>query len=288
MSYSFIQEHADHWPVSLMCHALDVSTAGYYSWLARDPSPRQQQRDKLAVEIEAIHTEFKARYGSPRIHAELTDRGHGCCVNTVARIMRDAGIAAKTKRKFRHTTDSNHSLPVARNILAREFNPTRRNESWVADITYIWTREGWLYLAAVEDLFSRMVVGWSMAETMTSRLVVDALQLALSRRLVGSSSSLVAHSDRGSQYASEHYRALLKQEGITCSMSRRGNCWDNSPMESFFASLKKELVHDEDYATREEAKASIFDYIETFYNRVRRHSALGYVSPTDFEAAHPE
>jgi transposase InsO family protein len=289
VSYGFIQQHRDRWPVSLMCDALGVSTAGYYSWLWRDVCPQQQRRDKLAVEIEAIHSEVQARYGSPRIHAELVDRGHGCCVNTVARVMREAGIAAKTKRKFRHTTDSNHSHPVAENLLARDFDPKARNRSWVCDITYIPTREGWLYLAVVEDLFSRMVVGWSMDATMTSRLVVDALEMAVLRRFQGSSSlSVLAHSDRGSQYASEHYQRLLSQEGITCSMSRRGNCWDNAPMESFFATLKKELVHDEDYATREQAKASIFEYIETFYNRVRRHSTLGYVSPVDFEAAHPE
>jgi transposase InsO family protein len=197
--------------------------------------------------------------------------------------MREAGIAAKTKRKYRQTTDSNHHRPVAANLLDRQFDPVKKNESWVADITYISTREGWMYLAVVEDLYSRMVVGWSMDATMTSRLVVDALESAVLRRLPGS--ELVAHSDRGSQYASEHYQQLLAREGITCSMSRRGNCWDNAPMESFFATLKKELVHDEDYATRAEARASIFEYIETFYNRVRRHSTLGYLSPVNFEAA---
>ena len=197
--------------------------------------------------------------------------------------MREAGIAAKTKRKFRQTTDSNHPHPVARNLLDRQFDPLAPNERWVADMTYIATREGWLYLAVVEDLYSRMVVGWSMDTTMTSRLVVDALGMAVKRRLPGE--ELMAHSDRGSQYASEHYQQLLSKEGITCSMSRRGNCWDNSPMESFFASLKKELVHDEDYANNEEAKASIFEYIETFYNPIRRHSTLGYVSPVNFEAA---
>ena len=171
-------------------------------------------------------------------------------------------------------------------MLDRQFGPQARNESWVADITYIPTREGWLYLAAVEDLFSRMVVGWSMDATMTSRLVVDALGMAVVRRLPGS--ELVAHSDRGSQYASEHYRQLLARQGITCSMSRRGNCWDNAPMESFFATLKKELVHGEDYATREQARASIFEYIEAFYNRVRRHSTLGTCPPADYEAAHPQ
>jgi putative transposase len=283
VSYALIDEHQGTWPVAWMCDALGVSTAGYYSWRLRDTSPQEQRHEKLAVEIEAVYTEVKARYGSPRIHAELADRGHDCCVNTVARIMREAGIAARTKRKFRQTTDSNHALPVAENVLGRDFAPAGPNESWCADITYIPTREGWLYLAVVEDLFSRMIVGWSMDATMTSRLVVDALESAVLRRLPGS--GLVAHSDRGSQYASEHYQQLLAQEGITCSMSRRGNCWDNAPMESFFATLKKELVHDEDYATRDEAKASIFEYIETFYNRVRRHSTLGYLSPVNFEAA---
>ncbi|QDU21902.1 IS2 transposase TnpB [Urbifossiella limnaea] len=286
MSYAFIDEHRARWPVAWMCDALGVSTAGYYSWGLRDASPGEKRREKLTVEIEAVHAEVKGRYGSPRIHAELAARGHGCCVNTVARLMRDAGIAAKTKRKFRQTTDSSHTLPVAENLLDRQFDPDRPNGSWVADITYIPTREGWLYLAAVEDLFSRMVVGWSMDATMTSRLVVDALESAVLRRLPGS--ELVAHSDRGSQYASEHYQRVLGEEGITCSMSRRGNCWDNAPMESFFATLKKELIHDEDYATREAAKASIFEYIETFYNRVRRHSALGYQSPADYEASHPQ
>ena len=219
------------------------------------------------------------------MHAELADRGHDCCVNTVARVMREAGIAAKTKRKFRQTTDSNHPHPVAPNVLGRAFDPAEPNASWVADVTDIPTREGWLYLAVVVDLFSRLVVGWSMAATMTSRLVVDALEMALSGRPKGSS-GLVAHSDRGSQYASDHYRRRLEQERITCSMSRRGNCWDNAPMESFFASLKKELVHGEDYATRGEATASIFEYIEAFYNRVRRHSSLGYVAPAEFERTH--
>jgi len=286
VSYAFIEAHGDQWSVTLMCDALDASTAGYYSWRQRDASEQQQRRDQLTVEIQAVHAEVQARYGSPRMHAELVDRGHDCCVNTVARIMRDAGIAAKTKRTFRHTTDSNHTLPVAENLLDRHFDPTSKNESWVSDITDIATREGWWYLAAVEDLYSRMVVGWSMDATTTSRLVVDALERAVVRRLPGS--ELVAHSDRGSQYASEHYQRLLGSEGITCSMSRRGNCWDNAPMESFFATLKKELVHHEDYPTREAARASIFEYIETFYNRSRRHSTLGYQSPAEYEASHTE
>jgi putative transposase len=269
-----------------MCRALGVSRAGYYAWLSRTPSAAEVRREELAEEVQAIHAEVKGRYGSPRVHAELAAKGHECCVNFVAKVMREAGIAAKTTRKFRQTTDSNHALPVAENVLDRAFDPAEPNTSWVADVTYIPTREGWLYLAVVEDLFSRAIVGWSMDATMTSRLVVDALEMALTRRLRGSSSCLVAHSDRGSQYASEHYRRRLREERIACSMSRRGNCWDNAPMESFFASLKKELVHDEDYATRDQAQASIFEYIEAFYNRVRRHSSLGYVAPAEYERTH--
>lgn len=196
--------------------------------------------------------------------------------------MRDNHIEAKTARKFRvRTTDSNHDLPVVDNLLNRQFNPSQANEVWVTDITYIPTREGWLYLAAVEDLYSRMVVGWSIAEYMESRLVVDALEMAVQRRLPDE--RLLVHSDRGSQYASEHYQRLLGQHGITCSMSRRADCWDNAPMESFFASLKKELIHDAAFATREEARAAIFEYIEVFYNGQRRHSSLGYVSPAEYE-----
>jgi putative transposase len=194
----------------------------------------------LTTEIEAIHHEFKERYGSPRIHAELQACGQNGCVNTVAKLMRQHGIAAKSKRKFRCTTDSNHDYPVAENILDRQFEPVAVNQVWVADITYIPTREGWLYLAAVEDLYSRQIVGGSMSERMSSRLVVDALEMAVSRRLPGE--GLVAHSDRGSQYASDHYQRLLEQHGITCSMSRRGDCWDNAPRESFFASLKTDTT----------------------------------------------
>ena len=197
--------------------------------------------------------------------------------------MRRHGIAAKGKWKSRCTTDSNQDYPVADNILDRQFEPMAVNQAWVADITSIPTWEGWLYLAAVEDLYSRQIVGWSMSERMSSRLVVDALEMAVSRRLPGE--GLVAHSDRGSQYASDHYQRLLERHGITCSMSRRGDCWDNAPMESFFASLKKELVHQENYQTRAEARVSVFEYIEVFYNRVRRHSALGYLSPVEYEQA---
>jgi putative transposase len=282
MTFRFIEEHKDHWPVRLLCDTLEVSPAGYYAWRGRPRSAQEQRHDTLLVEMPAIHSQFKARYGSPRMHKELVARGHDCGVNTVARLMHDHGIVAKTARKFRvRTTDSKHDLPVADNLLDRQFNPSEANEVWLADITYIPTREGWLYLAAVEDLFSRRVVGWSMAEHLESRLVVDALELAVQRRLPDE--GLLAHSDRGSQYASEHYQLLLARHGITCSMSRRADCWDNAPMESFFASLKKELVHDADFATRAEARAAIFEYIEVFYNGQRRHSSLGYVSPAEYE-----
>ncbi len=283
MTFHFIEEHRDQWPVRLLCDALDVSPAGYYAWRGRPASARQQRQDALLVEIRAIHAEFKACYGSPRVHAELAARGQDCSVNTVAKLMHDHGIRAKTARKFRCTTDSNHDLPVADNLLGRQFDPDAPNEVWVADITYIPTREGWLYLAAVEDLYSRRVAGWSMADYLESRLVVDALELAVQRRLPGE--GLLAHSDRGSQYASDHYQRLLAQHGITCSMSRRADCWDNAPMESFYASLKKELVHGADFATRAEARAAIVEYIEVFYNTQRRHSSLGYVSPAEYEQA---
>ena len=281
MRYAFIEAHKDTWPVVVVADLLGVSTAGFYDWRDRPPSQREQRRSSLLKDIRAIHERVKGRYGSPRIHAELKADNHGCCVNTVAQVMRQAGIRAKTARKFKHTTDSNHKRPVADNVLDREFCVDGPNQAWVADITYIPTREGWLYLAVVEDLYSRMIVGWSMDSTMTSRLVVDALQMAVQRRLPGE--DLLAHSDRGSQYASEHYQQLLLRHGIECSMSGVGQCWDNAPAESFFATLKKELVHDEDYQTRAEAIASIFEFIEVFYNRQRRHSTLGYVSPAEYE-----
>jgi putative transposase len=281
MIFRFVDEHRHQWSVRLLCQTLGVSPSGFYTWQRRPTSDSELRRTALVVEIRAIHAEVKKRYGSPRIHAELVDRGQDCCVNTVAKLMRQNGIAAKTAKKFRCTTDSNHELPVADNLLDRQFNPSGANEAWVADITYIPTREGWLYLAVVEDLYSRRVVGWSMADHLESRLAVDALELAVQRRLPDE--KLLAHSDRGSQYASEHYQRVLARHGITCSMSRRADCWDNAPMESFFASLKKELVHDADFATRAQARAEIVEYIEMFYNNQRRHSSLGYVSPAEYE-----
>jgi putative transposase len=283
MRYDFVERHRGRWPVRLMCRVLHVSPGGYYDWRGRPASAKTERRAAPVVAIKAIHGEVKARYGSPRVHAELIARGKPCCVNTVARLMRSHGIAAKTKRKFRCTTDSNHHRPVAENVLNRRFEPAAPDLAWAADITYISTREGWLYLAAVEDLYSRRVVGWSMSDRIDSRLVVDALAMAIAARLPGA--GLVSHSDRGSQYASEHYQGLLARHGIACSMSRRANCWDNAPMESLFASLKKELTRGEIFPTREEARSSIFEYIEVFYNRVRRHSSLGYRSPIDYERA---
>jgi putative transposase len=283
MRYDFVERHRGRWPVRLMCLVLRVSPGGYYDWRGRPQSARAQRREGLVVAIKAVHGEVKARYGSPRIHAEPVARGEPCCVNTVARLMRRAGIAAKTKRKFRITTDSNHGRPVAENVLDRQLEPKAANRAWTADITYVATGEGWLYLAAVEDLHSRRIAGWSMGSRIDSRLVVDALEMALAGRRPGA--GLVAHSDRGSRYASEHYQGVLARHGITCSMSRRANCWDNAPMGSFFASLKKELTHGEIFATREEARASLFEYIEVFFNRIRRHSSLRYMSPAEYERA---
>ncbi len=284
MTFRFIADHAAEWPVAWMCDALDVSESGYHAWAARAPSEGENRRGRLVAAIQVIHAEVKGRYGSPRMTAELNARGHACSENTVANLMREHGIRAKAPRRFVRTTDSRHGLPVADNVLDRDFAPAGPNATWSADITYVPTADGWLYLAVVEDLFSRMIVGWAMDGTMTSRLVVDALEMAVRRRLPGE--GLVAHSDRGSQYASAHYQGLLGRHGITCSMSRVAQCWDNAPVESFFASLKRELVHSERYTTRDEARASIFEYVEAFYNRVRRHSSLGYVSPAEFERTH--
>ena len=216
--------------------------------------------------------------------AELQSRGVVCGVNTVAKVMKRHGLRAKTVRRFVRTTDSNHRRPVAENVLDRDFVVTKPNEKWSMDLTYLPTVEGWLFLALVVDLFSRRIVGWSMAATMTSRLVVDALAMAVRQR--GPQAGLIAHSDRGSQSASEHYQAELHREGMVVRMSGVGQCWDNAVVESTFGSLKRELVHHETYATREEATASVFEYIEVFYNRVRRHSTLGYVSPVEYERAH--
>jgi transposase InsO family protein len=263
---------------------LQVSRSGYYAFLARPASPQRQRRVRLAVKIHAAHAEHRRVYGSPRMHAWLQARGERVCRNTVAKIMRQEGLRPKVKRRFTpRTTDSSHAQPVAGNLLNRQFQAPAVNRTWVADITYIRTDAGWLYLAGILDLFSRRIVGWSMADHMESQLTSDALEMALRRRRP--TAGLVHHSDRGLQYACDAYRDRLEQRGIQMSMSGRGDCYDNAAMESFWSTLKTELVHQEHYASHAEARASIFEYIEVFYNRKRLHSSLGYVSPEAFEAA---
>ena len=263
-----------------MCEVLEVSRSGFYAWRSRPESQRSKHQQDLVAEMRKIHADRDMQsYGSPRVHKELIARGKSCSENTVARLMRTHGLAAKTRKKYKVTTDSAHSLPLAENLLNREFEQESPNRVWLADITYIWTQEGWLYLAVVLDAHSRKVVGWSMSARMQATLVMDALRMGLGRRRPDKAVSLMHHSDRGSQYASQAYRELLREHSITCSMSRRANCWDNAMMESFFATLKKERIHHESYATREAARQSVFEYIELFYNTRRRHSALGYLSP---------
>jgi transposase InsO family protein len=283
MKFRFIRDHREDFPVRLMCRVLDVSSSGFYDWLERPESPRAVENRALVAKIQAIHGDSRRTYGSPRVHASLQDAGYRIGRHRVARLMRDNGIRAKTKRKFRVTTDSRHDHPVAPNRLDRQFEVAAPNTVWVADISYIPTREGWLYLAVVLDLFSRQVVGWAMDQQMPQELTLAALDMAIQRRrpLPG----CMHHSDRGSQYAAGDYQKQLAKYGMVCSMSRKGNCWDNAPMESFFHSLKTELVHHRDYQTRDEARRDIFEYIEVFYNRQRRHSTLGYLSPAQFELA---
>ncbi len=283
MRFEFIEQHREEWPITLMCQVLDVSRSGFYAWRQRPESESAQRRSELVEQMKSVHSDFDMKnYGSPRMHEELVSRGHDVCENTVAKLMRDHGMRAARSRKFRVTTDSRHSLPVAENILDREFEQATPDRVWLADITYIWTREGWLYLACVLDSCTRKIVGWSMSERMEKGLVLDALQSAVAQRRPDTA-ALLHHSDRGSQYASHAYQELLREQNITCSMSRKGNCWDNAMMESFFATLKQERVYQEDYVTRAEARSSVFDYIERFYNRQRRHSALGHMSPEQYE-----
>ena len=264
-----------------MCQVLAVSRSGYYLWLTRPESLRSKANSELTSAIRIAHERSRQNYGSPRVTAELNESGISCSENRVARLMRQFGIQARRKRKYRATTDSSHDYPVAPNVLDRRFTVTRPNTVWVSDTTFIWTSEGWLYLAAIVDLYSRMVVGWSMGHRNTRQLPMAALKQALGHRTIHP--GLLHHSDRGSQYASGDYRDLLDEHGIICSMSRKGDCWDNAVMESFFATLKTELVYRERFTTREDAKTKIFEYIEVFYNRERRHSTLGHMSPVKFE-----
>jgi len=279
--FRFIAAEKAVFPVRVLCRTLQVSRAGFYAWQARPPAPRARADERLGLEIAAIHAETRQRYGSPRIHAELAGRGCRTGRKRVARLMRVRGLAARRRRRFRVTTQSRHPFPIAPNVLARQFERTGPDQAWVTDITYIPTGEGWLYLAVILDLCSRLAVGWAMNERITDDLTLDALGMALARR--HPPQGLLHHSDRGSQYASGDYQRVLAQHGIVCSMSRRADCWDNAVAESFFATLKVELVHDATWATRTAARAELFDYLEVFYNGQRRHSALGYLSPRAFE-----
>ena len=281
MRFAFIAVEKACFPVRLLCRVLEVSRAGFYAWQERAPSSHTQGDERLGLEIAAIHAESRQRYGSPRVHAELGARGHRTSRKRVARLMRQHGLAGRRRRRFRATTDSCHTLPVASNVLARQFAQPAPDRAWVTDITYIATGEGWLYLAVILDLCSRLVVGWAVSERITRGLTLNALDMALVRRRP--LDVLLHHSDRGSQYASGDYQAVLADAGIVCSMSRRGNCWDNAVAESFFATLKVELVHDATWETRATARAELFEYIEVFYNGQRRHSSLGYLSPRAFE-----
>lgn len=265
-----------------MCRVLQVSKSGYYAWRHRKPCTRTQENQILSQQIQQIHQNSRGTYGSPRIHASLSAKGFQVGRQRVVRLMAKLGICARPRRKFRVTTDSEHPLPIAENLLERDFTASDPDQAWVSDITYIWTAQGWLYLAVILDLFSRRVVGWSMAEHLRSELVLGALQAALGQR-IPASTGIVFHSDRGSQYASENCQAVLQAAGITCSMSRRANCWDNAVAESFFGSLKTELIYTQTFSTRAIAKTTIAEWIEVFYNRQRLHSTIGYVSPVQFE-----
>lgn len=281
MKYAFIQSQQRHYPVQLMCDVVAVGKSGYYRWSKQPESQRTRANHALDVHIKASFTEHKQRYGSPRLTAELREQGHTCSENRVASRMNALGIHAKTKRKYKATTNSKHNLPVAPNLLAQNFRADKPNQKWVSDITYIWTEEGWLYLAVVMDLYSRMVIGYAMNKRMDKQLVIDALRMALFRRKFPR--GVIVHSDRGSQYCSHEYQKLLHKGRLICSMSKKGDCYDNAAMESWNHSLKTELVHGERYATRLHAEKSITEYIEFYYNVKRRHSANGQRSPLAYE-----
>jgi transposase InsO family protein len=291
VKYQFIAKHRDQFSITAMCRVLSVSRSGYYAWRNRPVSLRKMANDILLEQIKATHQKSRQTYGSPRIQAELVAQGIKCGRNRVARLMRLHGLSANQKRAFKvKTTDSNHDQPIAPNLLDQDFEADQPDQKWLTDtlapahsagVTYIPTAQGWLYLAVVLDLYSRRIVGWAMSDSLERQLVINALQMALLARRPPP--GLLHHSDRGSQYASEDYQALLTQHQLRCSMSRAGNCYDNAPMESFFGTLKTELVHHRHYATRAEARTDIFEFIEIFYNRFRRHSALAYQSPVMFE-----
>ena len=283
MRFRQIEDHREVWPVRVMCDALSVSPSGYYAWRSRPQSPRKIANCALLGDIQRIHAHHRGRYGVPRIHAELRAEGQAVSRKRIERVMRHHGIRARAPRRYRVcTTDSKHSLPVAPNLLDQNFVANRPNQVWLADITYIATGEGWLYLAVILDLFTRKVVGWAMRDHMRAELTIAALTMAIQRRRPGP--GLIHHSDRGSQYAAGDYRDALQAVAIIQSMSRKGNCWDNAPMESFFGTLKTELVHRREYPDRDAARRDLFAYIEGYYNRQRIHSAIGYITPDQAEA----
>jgi len=281
MKYWFMDQHRSLHGVQRMCRVLRASRSGYYAWKRQPQSKRQKENEKILMEIKESHKNSRRAYGSPRITDELRSKGTRCGENRVARIMKVNGIVAKTAKKFKATTNSKHNLPVAENLLNQNFVSEQPNTVWVSDITYIPTGEGWLYLAVILDLYSRQVIGWAMSDRLTSGFVIKALYQAVGRRKPGT--GCVFHSDRGVQYASSDFRDVLKAYGFIQSMSRKGNCYDNAVAESFFHTLKTEHVYDYRYETRAEAIQSVFEYVEMFYNRQRRHSALGYRSPVSFE-----
>ncbi len=284
MRYAFIEAHRPLWRVQSMCRLLRVSRSGYFAWRDGREPPRRSADRALSVRIRAVHDQHRQVYGSPRIHRQLRADDIQVGRKRVERLMREAGIRVLPRRRFVRTTDSRHDHPIAPNLLEQDFRAQAPNQRWVTDITYIHTGEGWLYLSAIIDLFSRAVVGWAMDERMDRSLVLRALDMALGHR--APAHGLIHHSDRGSQYASEDYRQALSAVGITASMSRRGNCYDNAVIESFWHSLKNELVHRQHFPSRSAATAAIFEYIESFYNRVRLHSSIGYLAPAAFETAY--
>jgi transposase InsO family protein len=281
VKYAWIDTQGKAFELARMCDALEVSVSGFRAWKRGGTPDRKRLTDsQMLALIRAIHAELKGAYGSPRMVRELRDRGFSASKERVERLMRENGIRARHKRRFKVTTDSKHGLPVAPNLLDRNFTPTGPDQVYSSDITYLWTDEGWLYLAIVLDLFNREVIGWSLKPRMTTDIVVDALTMAWFRRRPAP--GVMHHSDRGSQYASQAFQAKLKEFGMTCSMSRKGNCWDNAPTESWFNSFKNERVHGIRYTTHAEMKSTAFEYIEIFYNRKRQHSTLGYRSPLHF------
>ena len=280
MRYAFVEQHRDSYPMQALCEALQVSDSGFAAW-QRSEGPTKWLSDAALLKlIREIHEQTKAAYGSPRIYEEIKGRGIPVGKGRVERLMRENGLRGRHKRRFKATTDSKHSLPVAPNRLEQNFTTERPDQVWTADVTYLATGEGWLYLAIVLDLYTRQIVGWAMRERMTKDLVIDALRMAWFRRRPAP--GLIHHSDRGSQYCSHEFQKQLADYGMLASMSRKGNCWDNAPSESFFNSLKNERVHGTRYETRDKARADVFDYLEIFYNRRRRHSALGGISPIAF------